>query len=201
MYTPEAFKITDENIIEEFIRNNPFAILTSENNGKIEVTHLPINRFKDGKLYGHLAKANIHSNIDETKEVCFIFHGEHAYISPTYYESTFNVPTWNYSAVHIYGNIQYIDDKEKVWELLNETTEIYEGQNGWKLPQEEKFKDLTKFIRFFKIKVTNIEAKFKFNQNKTNDDIKKVIQSLRDNKQIEVANFMEHITKPRRETR
>ena len=65
---------------------NPFAILTSENDGKIEVTHLPINRFKDGKLYGHLAKANIHSSIDKTKEVCFIFNGEHAYISPTYYE-------------------------------------------------------------------------------------------------------------------
>lgn len=200
MYTPEAFKITDENIIEEFIANNPFAILTSENNGKIEVTHLPINRFRDGKLYGHVAKANIHSNIDEEKEVCFIFNGEHAYISPTYYETAFNVPTWNYSAVHIYGNIQYIDDKEKVWELLNETTAIYEDQNGWKLPQEEKFKDLTKFIRFFEIKVTNIEAKFKFNQNKTKEDIEKVIQSLRDNKQIAVANFMEHITKPRRET-
>jgi len=195
LYTPEAFKITDENIIEEFIANNPFAILTSENNGKIEVTHLPINRFKDGELYGHLAKANVHSNINETKEVCFIFNGEHAYISPSYYETTFNVPTWNYSVVHIYGNIQYIDDKEKVWELLNETTEIYEGKHGWELPQEEKFKDLTNFIRFFKIKVTNIEAKFKFNQNKTKEDIEKVIQSLRDNKQIGVANFMAHITK------
>ena len=195
MYSPEAFKITDEEIIEDFIAKNPFAILTSENDGKIEITYLPINRFKDGKLYGHLAKANIHSNIDETKEVCFIFNGEHAYISPTYYKTTFNVPTWNYSAVHIYGNIQYVDDNEKVWELLNETTEIYEGQDGWKLPQEEKFKDLTKFIRFFEINVTNIEAKFKFNQNKTQDDIEKVIQSLRDKKQIEVANFMEHITK------
>ena len=51
--------------------------------------------------------------------------------------------------MHIYGNIKYIDDTEKVWELLNETTKIYEGQDGWKLPQEEKFKDLTKFIRFF----------------------------------------------------
>jgi len=93
VYSPEAFKITDEKIIEEFIAKNPFAILTSENNGKIEVTHLPINRFKDGKLYGHLAKANIHSNIDEIKEVCFIFNGEHAYISPTYYK-TFNVSMW-----------------------------------------------------------------------------------------------------------
>jgi transcriptional regulator len=195
VYSPEAFKITDEAIIEEFIAKNPFAILTSENDGKIEITHLPINIFKDGKLYGHLAKANIHSNIDETKEVCFIFNGEHAYISPMYYKTTFNVPTWNYSVVHIYGNVKYIDDNERVWELLNETTEIYEGENGWKLPQEEKFKDLTKYIRFFEINVTNIEAKFKFNQNKTKEDIEKVIQSLRDKKQIEVANFMEYITK------
>ena len=195
MYTPEAFKITDEKIIEEFIAKNPFAILTSEENGKIEVTHLPINRFKDGKLYGHLAKANIHSNIDETKEVCFIFSGEHTYISPTYYETTFNVPTWNYSAVHIYGNVKYIDNDKQVWDLLNETTEIYEGKDGWVLPQEEKFKDLTKYIRFFEINVTNIEAKFKFNQNKSKEDIEKVIQNLRDKKQIEVADFMEHITK------
>ena len=84
MYSLEAFKLNDEKIIEGFIAKNPFAILTSENNGKIEITHLPINRFKDDRLYGHLAKANIHSNIDETKEVCFIFNGEHAYISPIY---------------------------------------------------------------------------------------------------------------------
>jgi transcriptional regulator len=194
LYSPEAFKITDENIVEDFIAKNPFAILTSEENGKIEVTHLPINRLKDGKLYGHFAKANAHSNIDETKEVCFIFNGEHAYISPTYYESSFNVPTWNYSAVHIYGKVKYIDDDDKVWQLLNETTKIYEGQNGWQLPQEDRFKDLTKFLSFFEIDITNIEAKFKFNQNKSKEDIQKVIQSLKKSNQEEVANFMEHIT-------
>lgn len=195
MYLPQAFKITDKKTIEEFIAKNPFAILTSENNGKIEVTHLPINRLKDTKLYGHLSKNNIHSHIDEEKEVCFIFNGEHTYISPTYYQTTFNVPTWNYSAVHIYGKIKYIDDEVKVWKLLNEITELYEGQEGWKLPQEEKFKDLAHFIRFFEIEVTNIEAKFKFSQNKTQEDIDKVIESLKDSKQIKVADFMEKVTK------
>ena len=196
MYTPEAFKITDEKIIEEFIAKNPFAILTSENNGKIEVTHLSINRFKNGKLYGHIAKANSHANIDETKEVCFIFSGLHSYISPSYYKATSNVvPTWNYSSVHIYGTVKYIDDKEEVWKLLEESTEIYEGEDGWSLPQTEGLKDLTKFIRFIEIDITNIEAKFKFSQNRTKEDIESVIQSLRDNKQIDVANFMEEITK------
>lgn len=67
------------------------------------------------------------------------------------------------------------------------------------MPEEEKFKDLTKFLSFFEVNVTNIEAKFKFNQNKSKEDIEKVIQSLKNNKQIEVASFMEHITNTRRE--
>ena len=32
-----------------------------------------------------------------------IFHGPHAYISPANYEIRENVPTWNYGAVHAYG--------------------------------------------------------------------------------------------------
>ena len=194
MYTPKSFKITDQTIIEEFIAKNPFAILTSEHNGSIEITHLPINRFKDGKLYGHVAMSNVHSNIPSTKEVCFIFNGEHAYISPTYYKSTFNVPTWNYSAVHIYGNVHYIEDNAKTWKLLEEVTEIYEGQEGWKLLQEKNFQELTQYIRFFEINITSIEAKFKFNQNKSAEDIESVIESLNENNQKDTAEFMKKIT-------
>ena len=194
MYSPEPFMITDLTIIEEFISNNPFASLASEHDGKIEITHLPINRFKDGKLYGHVAKSNTHANIPSIKEVCFIFTGEHTYISPTYYKSTFNVPTWNYSAVHIYGNVHYIEDNAKTWKLLEEVTEIYEGQEGWKLLQEKNFQELTQYIRFFEINITSIEAKFKFNQNKSAEDIESVIKSLNENNQKDTAEFMKKIT-------
>ena len=74
--------------------------------------------------------------------------------------------------------------------LLEKFTELYEGKNGWKLPQEEKYKALREFIRFFEIEVTYIEAKFKFSQNKSTEDIEKVIMSLRENGQDEVAEFM-----------
>ncbi|MDD5052858.1 MAG: FMN-binding negative transcriptional regulator [Sulfuricurvum sp.] len=73
MYIPQSFKIEDEVIIETFIKNNPFAILTSTHNGKIIATHLPISRLKDGKLYGHIAKANPQSQINPKEEVCLIF--------------------------------------------------------------------------------------------------------------------------------
>jgi len=193
MYTLEVFEVTDEATINKFIKDNPFAILTSSENGKIEVTHLPIFRLGDGKLYGHVSKENSHAYIDEEKEVCFIFNGEHAYISPTYYESDFNVPTWNYSAVHVYGKVKYIDQHEQVWSLFEESVALYEGQNGWKLPLEEKYKALTEFIRFFEIEVTHVEAQFKFSQNKSSQDREKVILSLREKGQEKVADFMRSV--------
>ena len=195
MYTPKVFKITDEAVINQFIKDNPFAILTSCENGKIEVTHLPIFRLNNGKLYGHISKENPHAHIDEEQEVCFIFNGEDAYISPSYYVSDFNVPTWNYGAVHVYGRVKYIEGKEQTWSLLEKFTELYEGKNGWKLPQEEKYKALSEFIRFFEIEVSHIEAKFKFSQNKSTEDIEKVIMILRKKGQKEVADFMEKVNK------
>lgn len=37
-----------------------------------------------------------------------IFHGPHAYVSPTDYLSSFNVPTWNYTAVSVDGPIELL---------------------------------------------------------------------------------------------
>jgi len=118
---------------------------------------------------------------------------KHAYISPTYYKSDFNVPTWNYNAVHIYGNIHYIEDATKTWSLLEEVTEIYEGHEGWQLPKEKSFQDLTQYIKFFETEVTKVEAKFKFNQNKSDEDIASVIQSLNKDNQKDVAEFMKKV--------
>lgn len=194
-YINPLARIDDQHAIEKFINNNPFAILTSTLNGKILATHLPVNRLKDGKLYGHIAKANPQSEIVPEDEVCVIFNGEHSYVSPTYYTSTFNVPTWNYSAVHLYGTIRFIDDSEIAWKLLTEQTEVYEANSGWKLPSEERFYDLTKFIRFFEFQVNNVEAKFKFNQNKSFEDQSSVIENLIKYGKEDVAIFMEEAVK------
>jgi transcriptional regulator len=194
MYIPEPFKIEDDKTIHQFISANPFATVISTIDDKIEATHMPIDRFGDGNYYGHIARNNIQSGIKEDQEVLIIFTGPHAYISPTIYASEFNVPTWNYSAVHCYGDIEYIDDETEVWNLFQELVERYEGKEGWRLPDEKKFKDLTQFVRFFEFKIKRIEAKFKFNQNKSDEDIKSVIAGLREVGNQGVAEFMERIT-------
>ena len=190
---PAPFEVTDKATIEAFIAAYPFAILTSMQAEKIEATHLPINRFSDGKLYAHVAKANPHAHISPVQEVCLIFNGPHAYISPNYYQNTQTVPTWNYAAVHIYGKVNYIDDVKTTWKLLEELIGIYEGKEGWALPKTDRLQDLTAHIRFIEITETRLKAKFKFNQNKSPEDRISVIEHLKDNHQKETASFMEQV--------
>jgi transcriptional regulator len=193
MYTPEPFNIDDQRTIGAFIRANPLATVAAHIDGKTEATHIPIDRLSDGSYYGHLARNNPLSRVDKNQELLVIFTGPHAYISPTMYASEFNVPTWNYSAVHCYGHIAFIDDAARTWELFQELVERYEGRDGWKLPNEERFRNLLGHIRFFEFHVERIEAKFKFSQNKPDADVARVISGLRAEGNREAADFMEQI--------
>ncbi len=62
---------------------------------------------------------------------------------------------------------------------------------GWKKFSTERLSG--KYIKFFEINVTKVEAKFKFNQNKSDEDILSVIKSLHENNQIDAANFMKKV--------
>ena len=56
-----------------------------------------------------------------------MFSGPHAYISPTWYNEENTVPTWNYVAVHVYGTVRIIDEKEEMVELMEKTVDFYEA--------------------------------------------------------------------------
>ena len=195
MYIPKHFKIEDQEQIEKFITDNPFAILITACNGNIAASHLPIRRFKDGKLYGHLAKANPQTEISDAEPVYVIFTGPHAYITPKWYRSDSNLPTWNYSAVHCRGKIAFIEDREKIWSLLKEMVSQYEGPSGWRLTEGKGHRRLISYLRFFEFIPAQIEAKFKFNQNKGSEDIAGVIEGLKSSGSWDVAEFMTRATR------
>jgi transcriptional regulator len=190
MYIPEVFKIDDEETIHTFIRTNPFATLVTNIKHRPVAAHIPIDALEDGKYYGHLAIHNPLASISEAQEVLSIFSGPHAYISPRVYLSEFNVPTWDYSAVHCYGKLRFIDDETEVWRLLQLIVARHEGVDGWVLPDETRYKELTKAIRLFEFRIDTIEAKSKFSQNKSADDIQSIIQALRDSDQDEAADYL-----------
>ncbi len=193
MYIPKAFRIENRDLIDAFVADNPFAILIGGLKGNIHATHLPILRLRDGKYYGHMAKANPQADIPQTEPVLVIFAGPHAYITPKWYRSDLNLPTWNYGAVHCRGHIVFIEDPSKVWSLLQEMVELLEGRDGWRLSEGKGHQGLVSAIRFFEFIPTDVEAQFKLSQNKKPADISGVIEGLRAGGYTDVSEFMTRI--------
>jgi transcriptional regulator len=184
MYIPEFNRVHDHAEAVSFVRANPFAILVSDSDEGPFATHIPIlARDADTHLvlHGHMAKANPHWRLLENgQESLAIFHGPHAYISPSLYESRESVPTWNYAAVHVYGPARVVTEPEQ---LLEETREIINAFDPAYFAQwsalSDKFRyGMLKQIVGFEMAATRIEAKFKISQNRSKKDQAAVIASL-----------------------
>ncbi|WP_256762136.1 FMN-binding negative transcriptional regulator [Cohnella sp. WQ 127256] len=199
MYIPKHFLVEDQKVIYEFIDKNSFGILFSTHDGKPFATHLPllVNQ-KEGYLYGHFARSNSQWNDIEHQEVLVVFQGAHSYISPSWYETTASVPTWNYVAVHVYGRVELIEDKSQLLEDLNEMVSKYEESNdSYRIDESntEFVNGLMKGIVGFKLTIHKLEGKRKLSQNHSIERQERVISNLEliqnDNAQ-EIAKLMKN---------
>jgi len=193
MYTPSAFSFDETDAIENFIAEHPFTELISNGPQDLLISHIPLARVQNGRLCGHLAADNPQAKIADRTPVVAVFRGAHAYVSPNDFSSEFNVPTWNYAAVHCHGAIQFIDDSELAWQRLSELVTIQEGNEGWELPDEPRFRSLLQGIRLFEITEPRFEGKAKFSQNKSPEDIASVIDALEARGEEPAATFMKKI--------
>ena len=189
MYIPSAFAENRTGVLAEFIGRHSFGTLvTSDPSAGLCASHLPF-LFQPGEgaaqatIFSHVARANPQwRELRPESEVLVIFTGPHAYISPRWYEAKMAVPTWNYTAVHVYGRPRLIDDPKLVRKILCETVEKYEGAGpeAWStadLPEDFMAK-MALAIVAFAIDVTRIEGKFKLNQNRSSADRRGVIAAL-----------------------
>lgn len=183
MYVPKENRMTDRAEIVAFMQRFSFAtVITSEDNFPA-ATHLPfLVRSENEKiiLTAHFAKANPQWETIENNLVLVIFSEPHAYISPKLYDKALNVPTWNYLAVHAYGHGKLITEAAAVREVLNATVQNFEmGYNQqWDgLPEDYKQK-LSEGIVAFEIEVTDLQAKKKISQNKTETEKDRIIETL-----------------------
>ena len=198
LYIPEYHHIEDNALTLAFMQANPFALLVSDREG-LFATHLPVvARIISGQfiLRAHVARANPHwKALESNKESLVIFHGPHAYISPTLYENRESVPTWNYAAVHAYGAAKLLHDEADLAPLLEEIIahfdQLYSSQ--WKSLSPEYRSRMMRHIVGFEIKATRVETKFKLSQNRSRRDQEQVIQALAqsgDSAVTEVARLM-----------
>jgi transcriptional regulator len=185
MYIPKQFKIEDWAEIEAFIRQNSFGLLVSTEGKKPIATHIPIelekNQAGEMVLRGHIARANPQwETFENNEEVLVIFQGNHAYISSSWYEKE-NVPTWNYTAVHIYGSVRILSEDELKTSLKN-LVDKYEVNSVNPVRVEElsakNFDNQLRAIIGFEVVIGTVEAKYKLSQNRNDKDYKNIIQEL-----------------------
>ena len=116
---------------------------------------------------------------EKNPEILVIFQGPHTYISPTWYNHV-NVPTWNYQAVHVYGNPRVVTDHDETYNLLKKLIKRHEASSPYRLeglPQDFVEKEM-KGIVAFQIETTRIEANYKLSQNRDHEDYHNIISRL-----------------------
>lgn len=187
MYIPATFAEADLTKLHDFIEQNSFGILVSQVDGLHFGTHLPFlldrTAGPHGTLVGHMARANPQWREAAGQIALAIFSGPHAYISPTWYEAEQVVPTWNYTAVHVYGRLQVIEEKESLLQIVQAMVRFYEQAmpRPWSFDPSSPFVErMLAQIVGFRIEVEKIEGKWKLNQNHPAQRRKKVIRALQE---------------------
>lgn len=201
MYIPPFNRVEDRRLINTFIHTHGFATLITSNAGKIIASHLPVLFDEEANvLRSHMARANLQwKQLASGDEVLCIFHGPHAYISPSWYEEQHTVPTWNYAVVHIYGRPSIVTSAE-LKQIVFDTTTKYESAmpKPWTIPlSEEELAEMLKAIVGFKINIGRVEAKFKLGQNRSREDQEKMLRNLQSAPDAESRALAEFISAKR----
>ena len=191
MYRPKHFDEANIDVLHEFIRCNPFAVLVTETESGLNADHLPVYLNTEHAarvcIQGHIAKSNpLWKNTIKPQETLLIFQGGDAYITPSWLPSKKSdgkvVPTWNYSAVHVTGSIEFIHDSAWKINLLNTLTSQHEAQmeNPWQVSDAptEYIEKLLPAIVGFEVEVKEMGGKFKLSQNQSQENRAGIAQGL-----------------------
>ena len=179
MYIPKHFEITDKTEVSKFIKANSFGQLISVIDTAIVSTHVPFLFDAESRvLMCHMAKANPQWQQIQKQKVLVTLQGEHAYVSPNWYESA-GVPTWNYQAVHIEGIAESFTDPEKLKRVVDTLTEQNESDypNPW---EPDYAASMLRGIVGIEIAITSIQCKYKLSQNRSVRDQSNVQEQLAD---------------------
>ena len=136
------------------------------------------------KLEFHVARDNPLGQIAEKGGTWLVaVQGHDAYVSPDWYASAEQVPTWLYEAVHLSGPVRVIDGDH----TQGHTERLCDKFEGWLAPKpawtldkvSDKRRDmLLKAIVGVEMTIESIEGNFKLNQHKGDEDHVAIVNAL-----------------------
>ncbi|WP_077037048.1 FMN-binding negative transcriptional regulator [Pelomonas sp. KK5] len=188
MYNPKHFATQDLTLALALIAEAPLGLLVGPDaEGASFGTHVPMFALPDTGdalvLEGHMARANPHWGwLSAQRKVLAIFSLPGAYVSPRFYDSEKNVPTWNYAAVHAQGEVELVDDPAEKDALLKRLIARHEPPYAeqWKGLPEDYHQKMLAAIVGFRIRVTRWEAKLKLSQNRAAGERARIMAAFKD---------------------
>jgi transcriptional regulator len=180
MYRPQAFARDDPDDLYAVLADaGLFTIVTSGPDGFI-ASHVPLLLDRDagerGALLGHVARAN--PQWRTPGPALAIVQGPDAYISPSLYVTKATnprvVPTWNYVAVQVRGELVVHDDPAWVTHLVARLTDHHERDRDepWSVVDapSDYIASMAKAIVGIEIRIDAIEGVWKLSQNRSAED-------------------------------
>jgi transcriptional regulator len=206
VFVPDRFAAGLEELDALFARD-AFVTLVSSVGGEPFATHIPVLYARYGLrvvLRGHLARANPQWRDLAAQTALVIAHGPHAYISPTWYaQPERSVPTWSYTAAHLYGTVEIVEEEDALRALVADLAAHYEEGLGsaWRFPDSalDTQRSLAGIVGF-EFKATHIEVKHKLNQHHDDASLRGAIDGLRRQggaEALEIAALMEEVLQKR----
>jgi transcriptional regulator len=175
MYIPSHFRESDERVLADFIDAYAFGTLVTIEQRLPFASHLPFLYDRERRtLNAHVARGNPQwQHVAAAPDVLVMFQGPHGYVSPTWYAEP-GVPTWNYTAVHVYGRAHLLDDAAATGRHVEKLAARFErGSAAPWVPDYDPRR-----LAGIEIAIGEIQGKFKLSQNRSAEDRARVTARL-----------------------
>lgn len=176
MHPNPAFRQTPEARNIAFAREQGFGLLCVGTEGAPLVSHIPFMLSEDGRRAEfHLVRSNPIARLLATPlQARLAVQGPHGYVSPDWYGTGDQVPTWNYIAVHLVGRAE-LQPQDSLRDLLDRQSALFESRLApkpeWRTGKmtPEVLERMMRQIVPCAMVVEEIHGTWKLNQNKESE--------------------------------
>ncbi len=185
MYVPGYFKVSEQLVLENYVKANSFATLITNGDPYPQATHIPVeletNAAGEQVLWGHIARGNKQwKDFEKYPQVRVVYLSPiHGYISSSWYDHP-NAPTWNYVSVQVTGRLRLVNETE-AWEAVRRLVNKYEAGSANPVSLDSLPPSVQadmKGLVAFEIQIEYWEAAFKLSQNRDDKNFHAIIEQL-----------------------
>ena len=172
MHPNRSFHWQDREAMFGFVADVSFAHIFAATPDGPRVAHAPVVVTRDGHLRFHLARSNLLAKHLDGLTALVSVTGPEAFISPDWYGTDDQVPTWNYLAVEAEGPVRRLSEDE----LIAQIDELSARHEARLLPKKPwtrakmspgRFDGMLKALAGFELRVEALRGTEKMGQNKS----------------------------------